>query len=125
MPALNDDSIFAADKLSQFRDTPLYYGWLNAKTLFHIITHAPPAAPNPDAPTVMPQMQAGKIIDALGLAGMRSACFAYREDRAGSHVDFFVSAPEADRNESLSRARSSRCRPVMVSVARRPSTVPS
>ena len=35
------------------------------------------------------------------------------------------SAPEDERNESLILARSSRWRPVMVSLARRPSTVPS
>ena len=50
LPALNDDAIFAADKLSQFRDAPLYYGWLNAKTLFYVLAHAPQAPPNPRHP---------------------------------------------------------------------------
>ena len=52
LPALNDDAIFAADKLSQFRDAPLYYGWLNAKTLFYVLAHAPQKQ-NPQAPRPM------------------------------------------------------------------------
>ena len=101
LPALNDDAVFAADKISQFRDAPLYYGWLNAKTLFYVLAHIPPATPNPLAPRVMPPMQMGQIIEALGLTGMRSASFTYREDRAGSQVNFFVAAPEANRKGLL------------------------
>ena len=50
LPALNDDAIFAADKLSQFRDAPLYYGWFNAKTLFNVLAHAPQAPESPTRP---------------------------------------------------------------------------
>jgi hypothetical protein len=101
LPALNDDAVFAADKLSQFRDAPLYYGWLNAKTLFYVLTHIPPATPNPQAPTVFPQPQWGKILDAAGLTGVKSASFSYRESRDGSQVNFFIAAPAADRKGLL------------------------
>lgn len=96
LPALNDDAVFAADKLSQFRDAPLYYGWLNAKTLFYVLAHMPQTQ-NPQAPSPFAAPQLDKILDAMGLTGVRSASFAYREARAGSQVNFFIAAPEADR----------------------------
>lgn len=101
LPALNEDAVFAADRLSQFHDAPLYYGWLNAKALVAVLTHLPQAAPNPQAPRVMPQPQIGRILDAAGLAGVKSASFAYRESRDGSHVSFFIAAPEAGRKGLL------------------------
>ncbi len=53
-PALADNAVFAADKLAQFRGTPLYYGWFNAKTFFNVLANIPQAEPNPDAPSPMP-----------------------------------------------------------------------
>jgi hypothetical protein len=100
LPALNDDAIFAADKLSQFRDSPLYYGWLNAKTLFYVLAHSPQTQ-NPRAPRPMALPQMDKILDATGLTGMKSASFAYRETRDGSQVNFFIAAPQADRKGLL------------------------
>jgi hypothetical protein len=101
LPALNDDAVFAADKLSQFRNAPLYYGWLNAKTLFYVLAHVTPAAPNPQAPRVMPPPQWDKILDATGLTGVKSASFAYRETREGSSASFFIAAPESGRKGLL------------------------
>jgi hypothetical protein len=100
LPALNDDAIFAADKLSQFRDSPLYYGWLNARTLFYVLAHAPQTQ-NPQAPSPMALPQMDKILDAAGLTGVKSASFAYRETHDGSQVSFFIAAPEADRKGLL------------------------
>ncbi len=40
-PALTDNAVFATDKLAQFRDSPLYYGWFNAKTFFTVLSHIP------------------------------------------------------------------------------------
>jgi hypothetical protein len=100
LPALNDDAIFAADKLSQFRDAPLYYGWLNAKTLFYVLAHAPQTQ-NPQALARSRCAAMDKILDATGLTGMKSASFAYRETRDGSLVSFFIAAPESDRKGLL------------------------
>ena len=100
LPALNDDAIFAADKLSQFRDAPLYFGWLNAKTLFYVLAHTPQTQ-NPLAPRPMAMPQMDKILDATGMTGMKSASFAYRETRDGSQVNFFIAAPQADRKGLL------------------------
>ena len=96
-PALNDNAIFAADKLAQFRDAPLYYGWFNAKTFFTVLSHIPQPEPNPDAPSPMPQIPWDKSLAASGALGLKSASFAYRESSDGSQVNFYLSVPEADR----------------------------
>ena len=101
LPALKDDAGFAADKLSQFRDSPLYYGWLNGRTLFAVLTHIPTPTPNPQAPTVMPQLPFNTILDALGLTGVTSVSFAEREDHDGSHVSVFIAAPQSSRKGLL------------------------
>jgi hypothetical protein len=97
LPALADNALFAADRLAQFRDAPLYYGWFNAKTVSDVLVHIPPPEPNPDAPSPMPQIPWDKILGASGLTGLKSACFNYRESHAGARVDFYLSAPEAGR----------------------------
>jgi hypothetical protein len=97
IPMLDDNAIFAADKISQFRDSPLYYGWFNAKTFFTVLSHIPPPQPNPDAPSPMPQLPWDKILAASGAMGLKSASFAYRESHDGAQVDFFLSAPESER----------------------------
>jgi hypothetical protein len=96
-PALNDNAVFAADKLAQFRDAPLYYGWFNAKTFFTVLSHIPQPEPNPDAPSPMPQIPWDKSLAASGAMGLKSASFSCRETVEGSQVNFFLSVPEADR----------------------------
>jgi len=97
LPALGDNALFAADRLVQFRDAPLYYGWFNAKTLFGVLTHITPPEPNPDAPSPVPPFPWDKILGASGLTGLKSASFSYRESHDGSQLDFYISAPEAGR----------------------------
>ncbi len=97
LPPLADNALFAADRLAQFRDAPLYYGWLNAKTLFDVLVHIAPAEPNPDAPSPVPPIPWDKILGASGLTGWKSASFSYRESHDGSRIDFYISAPEASR----------------------------
>jgi hypothetical protein len=96
-PTLNDNAIFAADKLAQFRGPPLYYGWFNAKTFFSVIAGIPQPEPNPDAPSPMPSFSWNKALAASGAMGLRSASLAVRESHDGSEVDFFFSVPEAGR----------------------------
>jgi hypothetical protein len=97
MSALNDNATFAADKLSQFRDTPLYFAWFNAKTFFNVLADIPPTPPNPDAPIVFPQPQWGKIFSAAGLTGVSSASFSYRQNHDGALINFSIAAPESSR----------------------------
>jgi hypothetical protein len=96
-PALKDNAVFAADKLAQFRDAPLYFGWFNAKTFFTVLSHIPQPEPNPDAPSPVPPIPWDKSLAASGALGLKSASFAYRETTDGSQVNFFLSVPEADR----------------------------
>ena len=97
VPPLSDNAVFAADRPAQFGDAPLYYGWFNAKTVFDVLAHVPPPAPNPDAPSPVPQIPWDKILGASGLTGLKSAGFACHQSYDGSQIDFFLSAPEADR----------------------------
>ncbi|MEJ0089563.1 MAG: hypothetical protein WDM80_07445 [Limisphaerales bacterium] len=96
-PALKDNIVFAADKLAQFRDSPLYYGWFNAKTFFTVLSHIPQPEPNPDAPSLTPQIPWDKTLAASGAMGLKSASFAYRESHDGALISFFLSVPETDR----------------------------
>ncbi len=96
-PALKDNAVFAADKLAQFRDSPLYYGWFNAKTFFTVLSHIPQPEPNPDAPSLTPPIPWDKTLAASGVMGLKSASFAYHETHEGALINFFLSVPEADR----------------------------
>jgi hypothetical protein len=98
MPSLNDNAVFAADKISRFHDAPLFYGWFNAKTLFNVLAQIPPSQPNPEAPSPMPQIPWDKALAASGLAGLKSASLSYNETHDGSQINVFISAPEADRD---------------------------
>jgi hypothetical protein len=97
LPPLADNALFAADRLAQFRDAPLYYGWLNAKTLFDVLVHITPPEPNPEAPSPVPPIPWDKILSASGLTGLKSASFSYHESRDGSQLNFYLAAPEAGR----------------------------
>jgi hypothetical protein len=96
-PSLNNNPLFAADRLSQFHGAPLYYGWFNAKTFFDALVHLPEAEPNPEAPSPMPAVPWKKILSASGLTGMTSISFSCHQSREGAQADFFISAPEATR----------------------------
>ncbi|HUZ06655.1 MAG TPA: hypothetical protein VMV89_04130, partial [Candidatus Paceibacterota bacterium] len=96
-PMLSDNADFAADQLSQFRDSPLYYGWFNAKAVFTVLSHVPPPQPNPYAPNPMPQIPWDKVLAASGAMGLKSASFTCRESHEGSQVNVFLSAPESGR----------------------------
>ncbi|HSY74163.1 MAG TPA: hypothetical protein VK810_01725, partial [Dongiaceae bacterium] len=98
MPSLNDNAIFAVDKISRFHDAPLFYGWFNAKTLFNVLAQIPPPQPNPEAPSPMPQIPWDKVLAASGLAGLKSASLSYNETHDGSQINVFISAPEASRD---------------------------
>ena len=97
LPPLAGNALFAADRLGQFRDAPLYYGWLNAKTLFDVLVHIPPPEPNPEAPSPVPPFPWDKVLAASGLTGLKSASFSYRESHDGSQLNFYLAVPEAER----------------------------
>ena len=100
-PALSDNANFAADRLAQFHDQPLYYGWFNAKALFDVLAHIPAEQPNPEAPTIFPRVSPTAVLDALGLTGLKSASVSYRETRDGAQLNLYLSAPESFRQGLL------------------------
>ena len=97
LPSLSDNALFAADRLAQFRNAPLYYGWLNAKTLFNVLARIPPPEPNPEAPSPLPSIPWNRVLATSGLTGLKSASLSYRESHDGSQLSFFLSVPEPDR----------------------------
>jgi hypothetical protein len=100
-PALSDNANFAADRLAQFRDAPLYYAWFNAKTLFDVIAHIPAEQPNPEAPTIFPSISPTSVLNAMGLMALKSASLSYRETHEGAQLSIYLSAPEATRQGLL------------------------
>ncbi|HUA67767.1 MAG TPA: hypothetical protein VMA13_04395, partial [Candidatus Saccharimonadales bacterium] len=100
-PSLNSNPVFAADRSARFHDMPLYYGWFNAKTVFDLLAHVPPAQPNPEAPSPFPQIPWDQVLDASGLTGLQSVSFSYSESRAGTHFNLFLSVPASDRQGIL------------------------
>lgn len=96
-PAIDSDPVFAADKLSQFRDSPLHYGWFNAVKFFGLLTVGSKEDDDAD-PAMMPKFSATKILGATGLDGLKSASFAVREQPEGSTVTLHLTAPESARN---------------------------
>lgn len=101
MPSLSDNAIFAADKLAQFRNAPLYYGWFNARVFFHVLEGIPPEAPNPEAPSPLPRFQWSQMLAVSGLSGVRSVSFTVRQNREGADTEFYIAAPESARQGLL------------------------
>ncbi len=79
-PAIADDAGFAADKLSQFRDSPTYYGWFNgSQVLRDAHDRRRSTARIPTIPRPCPVSPRRKSSGATGLGGLKSASFALRE----------------------------------------------
>jgi hypothetical protein len=95
-PALKDNAEFAADRLSQFHDRPLYYGWFNAKTFFAVLSEA--QFPDDTSSFRMPW---DKILLASGFNGLKSVCFTYREDHDGAQIELYARAPQSTRQGLL------------------------
>ena len=56
MPCLADNPLFATDKASQFRDSPAYYSWFNARGVFAVISQMPAPVPNRRRTFPLPQV---------------------------------------------------------------------
>ncbi len=97
MPAIAADATFAADKLAQFRDAPVYYGWFNAAKFFDLLAPSDSDSTDDAGASLMPKFTAAKILGATGLGGLKSASFAVREKADGSTVTLHLTAPEASR----------------------------
>ena len=100
-PAITDNATFAADRLAQFRDAPVYYGWFNAAKTIDLFTPADTGGADDAAAMAMPKFTVSKILGATGIGGLKSASFAVRESAEGSSIALHLNAPEANRNGLL------------------------
>ncbi|HEX3625502.1 MAG TPA: hypothetical protein VH280_08755 [Verrucomicrobiae bacterium] len=94
-PSLGQNAQFAADKLAQFYQAPLYYGWFDAKTFLDGLSKLPFARAS-SLPVTM-----GDIMTASGLGGLKSVSLTYRESRDGAQVELYADAPESGRQGLL------------------------
>jgi hypothetical protein len=101
VPSLADNSQFEEDKASQFRDSPLYYSWLNAHAWFDVLARIPAPEANPEAPTMFPVPSAAMILNASGLMGLKSVSLSYHESHEGATATLYLSVPEASRQGLL------------------------
>ena len=100
-PVLADNPVFAADRLAQFRDAPVDYGWFNGRAFVNLLSQGPENVDDPTASPFAPKFSTAKIIGATGLGGLKSISFAQRETADGSALAFHVSAPAAERTGLL------------------------
>jgi hypothetical protein len=100
-PAVADNAVFAADKLSQFRENPEYYVWFNGKGFFDLLAQVPANNDGEDSPSPLGNLSFAKAIGALGLNSLKSASLTVREPREGSMMTLHLTAPEADRTGLL------------------------
>jgi len=96
-PALAENAAYSADRVRQFRDAPLYYGWFNAKAFFTVLSTIPAPEPDPAASGPLGAMPWDKVLAASGAMGLKSASFSARESQDGSLMEFALSVPESDR----------------------------
>lgn len=95
VPSIADNAVFTADKLSQFRAAPTYYGWFNAKLFFNFIAQA--KDDDEGAPGLFPKLSPAKVLAATGLDNLKSASFALQESREGSIATFHLNSPAENR----------------------------
>ena len=96
-PVIADDATFAGDKLSQFREGPTGYGWFNGNKFVSMLTGGDTSGADDAQPSLMPKLNALKVVGALGLGGLKSASFAVRQQPDGLNVALHLTAPEATR----------------------------
>lgn len=95
-PALSQNAQFAGDQLSQFYNSPLYYGWFNAKAFFDGLSQFQGAQSSGSFPVSW-----NEIMTASGLGGLKSVTFTYRESHDGAEMEFYAAAPESARQGLL------------------------
>ncbi|MGH7978756.1 MAG: hypothetical protein ACREE6_05230, partial [Limisphaerales bacterium] len=90
-PSLSQNARFAAAQLAQFYNTPLYYGWFNAKAFFEGVS----------TPQDSFQMSLRQLLFVSGLNGLKSVSFTGRESPGGAELEFYAAAPESMRQGLL------------------------
>lgn len=99
LPTLAEESVFAEDSQRLFREAH-GYGWIHFSPLAEVISQLARAATggaqnNPMAP------QPDKLLEALGLKGLKSLAFALRQGPEGGYVDLNLNSPRLERKGLL------------------------
>jgi hypothetical protein len=96
--ALADDNVFAGNHGALFRDA-LSYGWVNIKTFVDVGTKAAKAAQKkPDRESLDgPQITPEKIMEALGVNGLRTAAISFQDGGDGVEMRLFAGIPASER----------------------------
>ena len=94
-PALAEVPAFEADRLAQFRDAP-FYAWANARRFVESLSKA-----ETEKPDTQPEQPAGldfrRLLSALGVSGLKTLAFSYRDTADGTMFQFSIGAPESTR----------------------------
>ena len=93
-PAIGDDATFAADKLSQFRNDPTYYGWFNGRLFINMLSQLPQDDSDAGSQSMLPKFAPAKVISALGLGSLKSACLVMRESGDGSFLSAHITTSD-------------------------------
>jgi hypothetical protein len=95
MPSLGDLAAYEANRLALFRDAPLY-GWVNAKSLLDLLARKQEKE-DADTPDPFAMFSAPKILNAIGIGGLKTVAFSLQVGNDGSTVQFFASMPGSSR----------------------------
>ncbi len=95
LPPLADLAAYQSNHAALFRDSP-FYGWLNAKLLFDILSHKPPDKDNSE-PDPLEVVKPDKVLNVMGLTGLTSAAFNFQVSNEGSLLQLLVTAPDSMR----------------------------
>jgi hypothetical protein len=99
VPSLGDLAAYDQNRLSMFREAPLY-GWANAKSLMDALTHKGPKQ-DADTPDPFAMLNPSKILPAVGLAGVKTLGFSMQIGNDGTTLQVFASVPEESRQGLL------------------------
>jgi hypothetical protein len=96
IPPLGEVAAYQANHAAMFRDAPLY-GWINLKTFIDLsMRRVSEKKDNPDAPNPF-DIKPEKILNALGVSGLKSLAFNLQQSNEGLMFQVFVGAPESGR----------------------------
>ncbi len=98
-PVLGGLAAYQADHAALFQNCPVY-GWINAKALLEASNVLQPKKENPEAPNPF-DVKPDKLLNAVGLAGLKTAAFGFRNSKEGSQVELFFRLPESARQGLL------------------------
>ncbi len=96
MPPLAELPAYQTDHTALFRDAP-FYGWLNAKLLFDVLSHKPPDKDGGDELDPLEPIKPDKTYSVTGLTGLKSAAFNFQVSNEGTLFQVVVNAPDSAR----------------------------